>query len=88
MQQKLRALIATVELTKDKVGLITLKELLEEAKKLENHKANVINRIFIVVDPDGDAINYWRTVDDARKHARELSEKYNILFEVISEPIF
>ena len=42
MQQKLRALIATVELTKDKVGLETLKELLEEAKKLEHHKDTTV----------------------------------------------
>ena len=52
------------------------------------HISNVSNCIFTVVDPNGDVINYWRMIDDARKHARELSKKHNILFEVISEPIF
>ena len=35
MIEKLNALIATVELTEEKVGLETLKELVKEAKKLE-----------------------------------------------------
>lgn len=43
MIKKIKALIATVELTENKVGLETLNEILEEAKHSEkvNHKYGV-----------------------------------------------
>lgn len=84
--EKLNQLISRTDMTgNEKVDW--LRNFID--KREEQLRIGVVsNRIFTVVDPDGDVINYWKTVDGARKHARELSKKHDVLFEVISEPIF
>ena len=52
------------------------------------HIADDSKRIFTVVDSEGDLINCWKNESDAKEHAKELSDKNNSIFEVVSEPLF
>jgi len=45
MQVKIRSLIAVVELTKDKVGLNTLKKLLKQAEKIGVEDAKMYDQL-------------------------------------------
>ena len=44
--------------------------------------------IYTVVDSIGNLITCWRNEDDAKEHARALTEKHNSVFEVEIEPLF
>ncbi|MFW6246835.1 MAG: hypothetical protein ACOC22_01520 [bacterium] len=48
----------------------------------------VSNRIFTVVDQDGDLINCWINETDAKKHAEDLKKEHGTYFDVIEQPLF
>ena len=48
----------------------------------------VSNRIFTVVDQDGDLINCWRNETDAKKHAEDLKKEHGTYFDVTEQPLF
>lgn len=48
----------------------------------------VSNRIFTVVDQDGDLINCWINEADAKKHAEDLKKEHGTYFDVIEQPLF
>ena len=46
------------------------------------------NRIYTVVNQDGDLINCWRDKEDAEKHAEDLRREHGTHFEVTAKPLF
>lgn len=48
----------------------------------------VSNRIFTVVDQDGDLINCWKNKEDAEKYAEELRKEHGTYFEATEQPLF
>lgn len=61
-------------------------------KSINEGKGNAVlplsNRIYTVVDQDGDLINCWKNKEDAEKHAEDLRKKHGTHFDTTEEPLF
>lgn len=71
---------------------IAIRELCD-SETSEREKANellphVSNRIYTVVDQDGDLINCWKNKEDAEKHAEDLKKEHGTFFEATEQPLF
>ena len=59
-------------------------------KKVDETKETPLgsNRVYTVVDQDGDLINCWKNKEDAEKHAEELRIEHGTYYEATEQPLF
>lgn len=48
----------------------------------------VSDRVYIVVDQDGDLINCWKNKEDAEKYAEVLRTEHGTYYEATEQPLF